>query len=178
MKNIIHIVILSFSLILFGCASTEQKPIIVSPDNLSEKVELMSVKNVEVIDKRTKQALAFINNTPLPTNSLLIPTMQDWLGSSFTLNPYGSKTVTVELVDYASHVKQETMTFNLESVLSWKVIVSDEEGTWAKTYQSSINEDGPLKADNAIIEKHLNALAITLLDKTVQDPAFKEALYK
>lgn len=178
MKHLLKLIALSASLIIVGCASTEQKPIIIAPDALASKVELMSVKEIAVVDERKVKALGIINGKSLPTNSLMVPSVKDWLTKSFTINPYGSKQLEVALVDYASHVKQETMTFNIESVLNWRVKLTDKNGSWVKSYQSTINEEGPLTADNAIIEKHLNGLATKLLEKTLEDDEFKQALYQ
>jgi len=43
-------------------------------------------------------------------------------------------------------------------------------------YRATINEEGPLTADNSIIEKHLNKLASDLLLRSLSDPEFEQVV--
>ncbi|NVK24557.1 MAG: hypothetical protein HWE10_06495 [Gammaproteobacteria bacterium] len=164
---------LILALTISACASNVQTPILVAPA-VSMTKELIEVEKVEVIDLRAKAPLAFINGSPMPVSNNLLENLEMWLGKSIDTNPLGDKTLTVNLLSYASYVKQETVTFNIESVLEWQVKVESEGSTWTKSFQSTINEEGPLQADNSIIEKHLNKLAENLLKRTLSDAELEE----
>lgn len=164
--------------LLTGCATPLNKPIIIAPQSLDEQKELLSLKTINVVDERAVKSLALVNGKPLPKNSLLVPSLTDWFEASTVTNPYGSKALTVTLLNYASFVKQESMSFTIESVLEWRITLEEKNKTWSKSYQTSMAEQGPLQADNAIIEKHLNTLAENLLNVTLNDPEFNNALFK
>lgn len=167
-------ILLSFTLV--ACASNVATPIIVAPVK-SAKKELMSVSKVTLVDKRSAPALAIINGKKMPVNNQLTSILNTWLNESIGTAQYGSKEMTVSLMSYASYVKQESFSFNLESVIEWQVKLESKSGTWTKSYQTTMNEEGPLKADNSIIEKHLNKIAEKLLERTVTDSEFEKAVF-
>lgn len=177
MKQLASIITLGLTLILSGCASTNSSPVIVAPQTLDEKKELLSIKNIKLVDSRQNKALGTINGKALPINKDTLETLELWLNDSTTLNPFGSKTLQLDLQNYGSFIKQESMSFTIESVLNWQITLSTENKTWKKSYQTTMTEQGPLSADNAIIEKHLNLLASKLLNKTFEDEEFNEALF-
>lgn len=168
---------LALSLTLVACASHTTAPVIVAPAKSVEK-QLMSVNKVVLVDKRSNPALAVVNGKAHPVNNKLVSTLNTWLNQAITTNVNGSKTMTVELVSYASYVKQESFSFNLESVIEWQVKLESKNRTWTKSYQTTMNEQGPLQADNSIIEKHLNSIAAQLLKRTLSDSEFTQAAFK
>lgn len=171
-----HTLCILLSITLVACATNVATPVIVAPTKSAEK-ELMSVKKITLVDQRSNPALAIVNGTNMPVNKELIPTLNNWLNDAIGTSRYGSKEMTVSLVSYASYVKQESFSFNLESVIEWRVKVESKNSTWTKSYQTTMNEEGPLKADNSIIEKHLNKIAEKLLDRTLSDPEFEKAVF-
>lgn len=167
---------LSISLLVAACATNQATPVVISPSNLAEK-ELMSVKKVEVVDLRKNPALAIVNGNNMPINNDLLPTLNAWLNASIDTNPYGSKEIIVNLISYASYVKQDSFSFNLESVLEWQIQINHKTGSWTKSFQTTMKEEGPLQADNSIIEKHLNKLAEKLLERSLSDEEFEQAVF-
>lgn len=167
-------ILLSFTLV--ACATNVATPVIVAPTKSVEK-ELMSVKKITLVDKRSNPALAIVNGKNMPINKQLVSTLNNWLNDSIGTNRNGSKEMTISLISYASYVKQESFSFNLESVIEWQVKLDAENSTWTKSYQTTMNEEGPLKADNSIIEKHLNKIAEKLLDRTLSDSEFEQAVF-
>ena len=163
------------ALTLTACATNVPTPIVIAPSAGVAK-DLVKVVKIEVNDLRAKKPLAFINKKAMPMNDTLVPNLEKWLAKSIDTNPLGYKTLSVNLLSYASYIKQETVSFNIESVLEWQIKVESEGKTWTKSYQSTINEEGPLLADNSIIEKHLNKLATTLLKRTLSDPELEQAV--
>lgn len=166
---------LLLALTVTACATNAPTPIVIAPDASVAK-DLVKVVKIEVNDLRAKQPLAFINGKAMPMNNDLLPNLEKWLAKSIDTNPLGYKTLSVNLLSYASYIKQETVSFNIESVLEWQIKVESEGTTWTKSYQSTINEEGPLSADNSIIEKHLNKLASSLLQRTLADPELEQAV--
>ena len=164
------------SVTLASCANNSASPVIIAPAKSVEK-HIMSVSKVELKDDRNSPALAVINGKEMPVNNDLVTKMNTWLNDAIATNPNGSKKMTVSLISYASYVKQESFSFNLESVIEWRVKLESKTGTWSKSYQTTMNEEGPLKADNSIIEKHLNSIAETLLSRTLTDKEFERAAY-
>ena len=162
-----------FTLALTACAANKPQPVIIAPEVTVNK-DLVNVLKVEVNDLRKQNPLAFVNGKAKPMNKDLIPNLELWLQQSIDTNPYGSKVMSINLLSYASYIKQETMTFTIESVLEWQIKVESEQKTWVKSYQSTINEEGPLTADNSIIEKHLNKLASQLLERSLSDQEFEQ----
>lgn len=166
----------AIALFLSACASQAPTPVIIAPKATNTQ-DLMSVNKIDVIDLRKNPALAIINGKNMPINNDLIPNLKSWLNRSLDTNPYGSKTITFNILSYASYVKQETVSFTLESVMEWQVQVDSDSKVWKKSFQSTIKEEGPLIADNSIVEKHLNKLAETLLDRSVKDHDFQQAVF-
>lgn len=164
------------SLTLVACATNVATPVIVAPTKSTEK-ELMSVSKVALVDKRSSPALAIVNGESMPIDKQLVPTLNKWLNEAIGTSRNGSKEMTISLASYASYVKQESFSFNLESVIEWQVKVEGKNSTWTKSYQTTMNEEGPLKADNSIIEKHLNRIAEKLLDRTLTDAEFEKAVF-
>lgn len=167
-------ILLSFTLV--ACATNVATPILVAPVK-SAKKELMSVSKINLVDKRSTSALAIVNGKKMPVNNKLNSILINWLNESIGTAKYGSKEMTISLMSYASYVKQESFSFSLESVIEWQVKLESKSGTWTKSYQTTMNEEGPLKADNSIIEKHLNRIAEKLLDRTLSDSEFEQAVF-
>lgn len=167
-------ILLSFTLV--ACATNVATPVIVAPTKSADK-ELMSVNKVTLVDKRSSPALAIVNGKAMPINQQLVSTLNTWLNDAIGTSPNGSKEMTISLISYASYVKQESFSFNLESVIEWQVKLESKNSTWTKSYQTTMNEEGPLKADNSIIEKHLNKIAEKLLDRTLSDSEFEQAAF-
>ncbi len=171
-----RILCILFPLTLTACASNNVMPVLVSPEKAIEK-QLLSVSEIEVIDSRSSPALAIINGKEMPTNKELISKLNTWLNDSIGTSRYGKKKMTISLLSYASYVKQESFSFNLESVIEWQVKLETKNSTWTKSYQTTMNEEGPLQADNSIIEKHLNRIAEKLLVRTLSDSEFETAVF-
>jgi uncharacterized lipoprotein YajG len=168
---------LSLSLTLAACATNQSSPVVVSPKNVPEK-ELMTVKKVELVDLRKNKALAIVNGKNMSANTDFVTKLNTWLNNSIDTNPYGSKNITFNLLSYASYVKQESISFQLESVMEWQVKIDSKNTSWTKSYQTTMQEEGPLMADNSIIEKHLNKLAEKLLNRSLNDGEFEQAVFK
>lgn len=171
-----HALCLLFSISLVACASTSLETIIVAPKTAKQQ-ELMSVNKITLVDNRSRAALAVVNGKAMPVNKQVISKLNTWLNDSINTNQNGSKEMTVSLLSYASYVKQESFKFNLESVIEWQVKLESKNSTWTKSYQTTMNEEGPLKADNSIIEKHLNKIAEKLLERTLADSEFNQAAF-
>ena len=171
-----HALCLLFSISLVACASNSVSPIVVAPTKAKEK-ELMSVNKITLVDSRKSPALAIVNGKDMPVDKQVISKLNTWLNDSINTNQNGSKEMTISLLSYASYVKQESFSFNLESVIEWQVKLESKNSTWTKSYQTTMNEEGPLKADNSIIEKHLNKIAEKLLDRTLADAEFTKAAF-
>lgn len=152
------------------------KPIIVAPEQASQK-ELMSISKVSIVDARPSPSLAFINGKATPINKELISGLNNWLRKSVITSRLGSKEMTVSLLSYASYIDQESFSFNMDSVIEWQVKLESNTSTWTKSYQTTMKEEGPLQADNSIIEKHLNKIAEQLLARTLSDPEFEKAVF-
>lgn len=171
-----HALCLLFSISLVACASNSVSPILVAPAKVKQK-ELMSVNKVTLVDTRKSPALAVVNGKEMPVSKQLVSKLNTWLNNSISTNPSGKKEMTINLLSYASYVKQESFSFNLESVIEWQVKLEGKSSTWTKSYQTTMNEEGPLKADNSIIEKHLNKIAEKLLTRTLSDAEFEQAAF-
>jgi len=167
---------LLLSLTVASCSNTNVAPVVLSPADVAEK-ELMSISKVELLDQRQSSALAVVNGKAMPVNDNFLPTLNTWLNKAIDTSPYGSKKMTISLITYASYVKQESFSFNLESVIEWQVKLEAKNSTWTKSYQTTMNEEGPLQADNSIIEKHLNKIAEKLLIRTLSDKEFEQAAF-
>lgn len=176
MKSVLKIALTFAILTLSACSSTTDSPILLSPDAIG-RTELISIKSVRINDLRKTQSLAKINGKELPVGESIVPGLNSWLEKSFKTNAYANKEMTIQINTLGSFVKQETMSFELESVVQWTVQIDSKRSSWTKGYQVSMREVGPLTADNTIIEKHLNTLSKQLLEKVVNDPEFKQAIY-
>lgn len=162
---------------LYACANNQPKPVVIAPEQTINK-QLMSVKSINFADQRVKKALAVINGEQLPLTKNLNTVMQEWLASSIEINPNGTKALSVNLLTFGSFIKQETMSFSMESVLEWELKLESKKGTWTKSYQTTMTEEGPLSADNTIVERHLNKLTTVLLEQSLNDPEFNQAIFK
>lgn len=171
-----HLICILFSVTLVSCASSTATPVIVAPTKSIEK-ELMSVNNITLVDSRKSPALAVVNGKEQPVSKQLVSKLNAWLNDAIGTSPNGSKKMTVSLLSYASYVKQESLSFDLESVIEWQVKLESKNSTWTKSYQTTMNEEGPLTADNSIIEKHLNQIAEKLLVRTLSDQEFEQAVF-
>lgn len=160
-----------------ACANNHTKPVVIAPEKTVNK-QYMSIQSLTFKDKRTNKALAVINGKNQPLNKELINVMQEWLASSIEVNPNGSKSLTVNLLSFGSFIKQETVSFSMESVLEWELKLESKKGSWTKSYQTTMNEEGPLTADNTIVERHLNKLTTVLLEQSLDDPEFNQAVFK
>ena len=161
---------------LYACAN-QPKPVVIAPEQTINK-QYMSIKAIEFNDLRKDKALAVINGKGLPPTKELVAVMQQWLSSSIEVNQNGTKTLTVDLLSFGSFIKQETMSFSMESVLEWQLKLESKKGSWTKSYQTTMTEEGPLTADNTIVERHLNKLTTILLEQSVNDPEFNQAIFK
>jgi len=162
---------------LYACANNKAKPVVIAPEQTINK-QYMSVKAVEFNDQRKNKALAVINGKSLPLTKDLPATMKEWLTNSIEVNQYGTKVLTVNLLSFGSFIKQETMSFSMESVLEWQLKLESKKGSWTKSYQTTMTEEGPLSADNTIVERHLNQLTTVLLEQSLNDPEFNQAIFK
>lgn len=162
---------------LFACANNKPKPVVIAPEQTINK-QFMSIKAIEFNDLRKDKALAVINGKGLPPTKKLVSVMKEWLSSSIEVNQNGTKTLTVDLLTFGSFIKQETMSFSMESVLEWQLTLESKKGSWSKSYQTTMAEEGPLSADNAIVERHLNKLTTVLLEQSLNDPEFNQAIFK
>lgn len=161
---------------VYACAN-KATPVVIAPEQTINK-QFMSVKSIQFNDLRTNKALAVINGDNLPLTKDLVSVMQDWLSSSIETNQNGTKELTVNLLSFGSFIKQETVSFSMESVLEWEFKLESKRGSWTKSYQTTMSEEGPLSADNTIVERHLNKLATVLLEKSLNDPEFNKAIFK
>ncbi|MUH73059.1 YajG family lipoprotein [Psychrosphaera haliotis] len=68
------------------------------------------------------------------------------------------------------------MSFESEAVLEWTVTLESANRTWKKSYQTGINQDGPMKFSQEDVTKNMNLMLSTLLERTLQDEEFQKAL--
>ena len=171
---------LSLVVTLTACSSSPTTPILnfaSSQTSAQAKTSMMSVKQVRLMDQRQNKALSVINGVNSPVDPNLTNKLQNWLTSSIQTNPNGRLNIDINLLSYASYVNQATMNFTAESMMEWQVLVTGKDGySWKKTYQTTINQEGPLKMGNSDIETHLNKMASKLLNMTLNDSDFKTAL--
>ena len=175
--------LLSLVMTLTGCSSAPTTPVLSFKQQQVNNVttSLMSVKEITLSDKRKNKALSVINGVNSPADPKLDDKLQYWLNSSIQTNPNGRLSLEVNLLSYASFVNQETMKFTAESMMEWQIKLKGENRAgadyeWKKTYQTTINQDGPLKMGSSDIETHLNKMASKLLATTLNDPEFKKGL--
>lgn len=162
---------------LYACTNNKAKPVVIAPEQTINK-QFMSVKAIEFNDQRENKALAVINGNGLPLTNELPEIMKEWLSSSIEVNQNGTKVLTVNLLSFGSFIKQETVSFSMESVLEWQLKLESKKGSWTKSYQTTMTEEGPLSADNTIVERHLNQLTSVLLEQSLNDPEFNQAIFK
>jgi uncharacterized lipoprotein YajG len=160
---------------LLGCSSTPEEPITIKP-LLAKPQLLMSVGSLDVIDKRKQKALALINKEPqMPVDDLAVM-VSPWLKQAILTNTTGRNKLSFEITDATAYVTQYSMSFKSESVVAWQVTISSPKKTWSKSYQTGINQDGPLQMSQQDIAKNFNVMLMTLLDRTLRDPEFQTAL--
>jgi len=161
---------------LAGCSSTPTAPVL-NISAPSAKTSMMSVKSLNLKDKRANKSLSVINGVESPSDPQLSNKLQKWLNDSITINQNGRLNLDFNLLSYGSFIDQQTMQFTAESMMEWQVMITGENGySWKKTYQTTINQEGPLKMGNDDIESHLNKMATKLLGITLNDGEFKGAL--
>lgn len=161
--------------LLGGCASTQDGPLLIAPE-VQQQHRLMPVAEVKLVDKRTNKALAVINKQDKIEGDKLPAQLQNWLDNSIHTASLGRKTLNFNLLNYTSFISQETLSFTAESMMEWQVEIKSKNRTWTKTYQSTINEEGPLKKDRSSIEATLKRMAHSLLQQTMTDPEFTQAI--
>ena len=164
------------ALAVTGCTTSLNEPLLVFPE-VAAKTPLMSVSSIKVNDLRDNKTLAIINGEAAPANPELTKVLTDWLNASIGTSPRGRLSMEVNLLSYASYVKQDAMHFTTESVMEWQVQINGPRGyNWNKPYQATINQTGAMAMSKREIEAHLNKMAATLLNRTLKDMEFKGAL--
>lgn len=169
----------SGSVLLSACVTPTSSSMLVFPEPVDTQY-LMTIKSASVVDTRTDKSLATINGEKTPANPNLEANLTNWLNKSIATNTRGYKHLEISLVNFSTYVMQGTMQFDAESVIEWQAKLTNlnDNGTWQKSYQRSLKQDGLLNLSKAEIEGHLNKLAHQLLQDTVTDPEFKNAVGK
>lgn len=163
------------SFVLMACASKPTGKVLIEPLRAEPKL-LMSVKALELKDLRQQRAMAVINSEANMRVKNLADMINPWLQESVLTSPAGRNTMTVEILNATTYVTQYSMSFESEAVVEWRVTLKSKTKTWTKTYQTGINEDGPLQMSQEKITQNMNVMFLTLLDRTLRDPEFKSAL--
>ena len=169
------LVIFFAALITAGCANQFAKPFQFNPGQIKPTL-LMSVANINVNDMRTQKALAKINSEyTMPVKDIAMY-LKPWILESIQTNPNARKALTFNILTAASYVKQYSMSFESESVMEWQVKLENPRFSWVKSYQTGINQSGPMLLDQDEVTANLNSMVTTLLKRTLADPEFQKAL--
>ncbi|GAB2990042.1 hypothetical protein GCM10027050_02150 [Psychrosphaera aestuarii] len=169
------IAISTIGFILSGCANQFEQAVKLAPSAVSPKL-LMSVKDINISDSRENKAMAMVNSSEFMQVNNIANLIRPWLTSSLQTSPNGRNKLNFDITTATSYIKQYAMTFESEAVLEWKVTVSSPQRTWTKSYQTGINQDGPMKFDQEDVTKNMNIMLSTLLERTLQDDEFQKAL--
>ena len=167
--------VIVFAALLSSCANQFEQPVEFNPMAVSPKL-LMSVGTLAVKDARLQKALAIINKTEAMPVDDVARLIEPWLKNSIKTNPNGRKKLTFNITNATRYIKQYAMTFESEAVLEWLVEIESKNSTWKKSYQTGINQNGPLTLDQEEVTKNINLMLITLYDRTMRDPEFQKAL--
>lgn len=169
------IAISTLSFILSGCANQFEQAVKLAPSAVSPKL-LMSVKDINISDSRQNKAMAMVNSSEFMQVNNIANLIRPWLTSSLQTSPNGRNQLNFDITTATSYIKQYAMTFESEAILEWKVTVSSPQRTWTKSYQTGINQEGPMKFDQEDVTKNMNIMLSTLLERTLQDDEFQKAL--
>ena len=176
MKKLINIVSAALlTLILGGCANQFEQAVKLAPIAMSPKL-LMSVKNITVSDSRAQQAMAMVNSSEFMEVTNISKLITPWLQNSLKTSSNGRNNLNFDITTATSYIKQYAMSFESEAVLEWTVTLESASRTWKKSYQTGINQDGPMKFSQEDVTKNMNLMLTTLLERTLQDDEFQKAL--
>lgn len=163
------------AIVVAGCASQFEKPFQFNPGQIKPTL-LMSIANINVNDLRAQKALAKVNSEySMPVEDIAVY-LKPWILESIKTNPNARKALTFDILTAASYVKQYSMSFEAESVMEWRVRIENPRFSWVKTYQTGINQSGPMLLDQDEVTANLNTMVTTLLKRTLADPEFQKAL--
>ena len=102
--------------------------------------------------------------------------LKPWLAQVIQTNPNAGKALTFNVLNAASYVKQYSMSYEAESIMEWQVRLENPTSSWTKTYQTGINQSGPMLIEQDEVSNNLNSMLKTLLERTLKDPEFQKAL--
>lgn len=164
------------AIVISACTTRTDSPMFVFPSS-EALYQLPQVSQVQLLDVRENKTLAKINHRTTPPSEELQNNLNTWLNTSIDTSKNGHIEIDFELLSFASYTLQGTMQFETEAIMEWQVYMSWENGaTWRKSFQVSMNAEGAMNLEKKQIEGHLNRLANRLLDVTMQDPEFQQAL--
>lgn len=169
--------LISLASLLGACAAPFNSPIILAPVKV-EQQQYLSINNVAINDSRQNKVLVHINGKPQNNQMTNLAVLSKTVKNTFITTLRGSKSVEFSVTDYGSYIDQQSVQFDIESILAWNVTITSKQGaTWTKPFQTTLKQTGPLKANNDIVETHLNQLLETLLNRTLADAEFKKTLH-
>lgn len=163
------------AMLTFGCANQFEQPFKFNPGQVSPKL-LMSVANINVNDLRSQKALARVNSDYTMVVEDITTYLKPWLQKAIKTNPNARKALTFNITNAASYVKQYSMSYEAESIMEWQVKLENPNFSWVKSYQTGINQTGPMLLEQDEVTKNLNSMVKTLLARTLSDPEFQKAL--
>lgn len=160
--------------------STPLKQVIVSPELNVTHSNVFQQKQVQLDfhDKRSTSHIIEITRigeaaqlyTPQQSivsvvEASLTPALK---ASGLQIQALAANQVEVIIDDALMSVRQEMLKYSASNLMNIRVVVTNAEGTFTKSFKISGTNTGPLKADLAVLERDFNQQLASLLNQIVQ----------
>lgn len=187
-KLFIRIISILIIVTVTGCSSSQ--PLILSPEiqsNNTNNIRYIGKSSTLVVNdiRPDKSIIAVMNNgkitkkiaSQLPLSSIIHQNLStEYTQQGLKIQSIAEQKINIDIEQATIHVQQGLFNYTSNRNIVLKVTMSKNANSISKTYSLKGTNEGPLKADLAVLGRDFNHGLGKLLTQIINDPELQQAI--
>ena len=173
-------------LVLLSACSSNVKHLVIAPEVFTSANTSLTAKSVNISTNdlrpgqhllqilKKDQAAEIINSQAALAQIVANTLTSAYKSSGAQVSPAGKNVLNITINNALINVNQTLLNYTASNMIVLSISIDNGEKTLTKRYRSSGKNEGPLKADIAVLERDFNQQLSKLIYNIVNDPQLIE----